>query len=249
MRSPAFALLVLRAAAVHAQDKWCNKNYMADSPIEPPGVLISSAHSNWTSVQTVVGGKFEFPEASDEPLLSLRCGQAIRPYLEEDVQNSDPLSSLEILVDTPIVYSKISGALPINIGSDSTNPVTGSLVVSVDGKTLAEGEVALNTSKVSLTLDLNSVSAQVETYNMTCTLTFDDQVYSTTSALSYLPNPAEDYTGSVVKLDMRTGGLLARPATGEDGPYERVYPVGFYTNFGGYLSKNLSVIAELKAQG
>jgi len=53
----------------------------------------------------------------------------------------------------------------------------------------------------------------------------------------------------VVKLDARTGALLAKPANGEGGAYEPVLPIGFYTGFGDYLATNLSLIDEAKAQG
>ena len=49
--------------------------------------------------------------------------------------------------------------------------------------------------------------------------------------------------------DLRTGALLAKPADGKGGAYETVFPVGFYTNFGGYLASNISLVDEIKAQG
>ena len=49
-------------------------------------------------------------------------------------------------------------------------------------------------------------------------------------------------------MDLRTGALLAKPATGKGGKYETVFPVGFYTSFD-YLSANLSTIDEIAAQG
>ena len=53
----------------------------------------------------------------------------------------------------------------------------------------------------------------------------------------------------MTKTDLRTGALLAKPATGEDGPYETVFPIGFYTDFSSYIAANLSVLNELKEQG
>lgn len=50
-------------------------------------------------------------------------------------------------------------------------------------------------------------------------------------------------------MDLRTGALLSRPATGKAGPYETVFPIGFYTDFGGYLASNLSVLDDLKERG
>jgi len=192
-----------------------------------------------------IGGQFEFPELSDAPLLSLRCGQAIRPYIASDLTEMDAISPLEILVDSPIVQLKIDGASPIDLGSEKDPK--GTVVVSIDGQTVAQGIVPLNTTKASLPLTLRSLNPQAGAYNLTCSLTYGDQTFTATSTLTYLPDPGAE-TGSVTKMDMRTGALLARPPSGE-GPYQRVFPVGFYTNFGSYLSQNLSVIAELKDQG
>lgn len=50
-------------------------------------------------------------------------------------------------------------------------------------------------------------------------------------------------------MDMRSGALLAKPPTGEDGPYQYVFPIGFYTQYGSYLASNLSIPGILKEQG
>ncbi|KAK7684428.1 hypothetical protein QCA50_012375 [Cerrena zonata] len=73
------------------------------------------------------------------------------------------------------------------------------------------------------------------------------QTFQTTSQLFFLPPPASGR--SVTRMDLRTGALLSRPATGKGGPYETVFPIGFYTDFGGYLASNLSVLDDLKSQG
>jgi predicted ATP-grasp superfamily ATP-dependent carboligase len=72
------------------------------------------------------------------------------------------------------------------------------------------------------------------------------QTFEATAQVYYLPNPSE---GSVTKMDLRTGALLAKPANGSGGDYETVFPIGFYTTYDGYLASNTSVLDELKAQG
>lgn len=72
------------------------------------------------------------------------------------------------------------------------------------------------------------------------------QVFSATTSLSYLPNPTN---GSVTKMDLRTGALMAKPANGSDGAYAPVFAIGFYSAYDGYLASNFSVLDELKAQG
>ncbi|KAK0216327.1 hypothetical protein IW262DRAFT_1399608 [Armillaria fumosa] len=219
-------VLVSLLSLVSAQT-WCNKNYMSTEPIVFPG------------------GQFPVPESSATPLLALRCGQAIRPYLSEDRHGivDDP-TGVSILVDTPITYSLITGASPFTSTLGTTLKVT----VSAEGKTLASGRVPINTSKHALSLSLSALTPRTEAYNISCIgETEDGERFATTSLLSYLPTPPGDI-GSVTKMDMRTGGLLARPAH-KDGAYERVFPIGFYTQFNSYLAVNLSAIGILKEQG
>ncbi|KAK7026408.1 hypothetical protein VNI00_015643 [Paramarasmius palmivorus] len=204
---------------------WCGKNYMASSPVVPPG------------------GEFPIPETSDVPLLALRCGQAVKPYLPEDITPTDDSSFVSILVDTPVVFSKITGAEPI---SDTSSDL--SVTVIVDGETLTSGTVPLNATKHPLTFSLSSLEPRTEAYAISCQASVGGQNFTHDTILTYLPEKPTDI-GSVTKMDMRTGALLARPADGSDGPYERVLPIGFYTQFDNFLAKNLSAIKVLKDQG
>ncbi len=120
--------------------------------------------------------------------------------------------------------------------------------MSAEGKTLTSGRVPINASKHVLSLSLSALTPRSEAYNISCVgETESGELFATTSLLSYLPTPPRDI-GSVTKMDMRTGGLLARPAH-KDGAYERVFPIGFYTQFDSYLAVNLSAIGILKEQG
>ncbi|KAI9459374.1 hypothetical protein HD554DRAFT_2137182 [Boletus coccyginus] len=216
---------------------WCGKHYMStQSPVAP-------------------GGNFPLPSPSSGPLLALRCAPAIRPYLAEDIS-----SPAAILIDTPVVHYGIANAEPIQLSSDHTmlrvtvsldgrtleaGPVplnaTGyELPFSLDGRTLAAGLVPLNATGYELPFSLEGITPQRAAYNLSCEATYAvaSQTFSATTALSVLPNPTY---GSVTKMDLRTGALLARPATGAGGTYEPVFPIGFYTDFDGYLAKNLSI--------
>ncbi|EGN94785.1 hypothetical protein SERLA73DRAFT_62021 [Serpula lacrymans var. lacrymans S7.3] len=209
---------------------WCNKNYMANQSIVPPG------------------GNFPIPTYSHSPLLALRCGPAIKPYLAEDVH-----SPAAILIDALVVNYEITGAAPISLPSRGLSQA-GSIdvTVSLDGKTLARGDVPLNTTAFELPFSLEGLTPQMTPYNLTCSATYSgtsdakSQSFSTTASLSYIPNPTNS---SVTKMDLRTGALLAKPATGLGGEYAPVFPMGFYTTFDGYLSTNLSIVNELKEQG
>lgn len=200
---------------------------MATSPIAPPG------------------GQFPVPATSSQPLLSFRCSPAIRPYLPEDI-----LIPTSFIIDTPVISETISGAVPISI------PAHGLLddlvvTVSINGRVLASGLVPLNASKVEIPTSLIGLKPQTQPYEVSCSASLvslgKTQHFTSSSSLSLLPDPPAGR--SVTKMDLRTGALLAKPATGKGGEYEPVFPIGFYTNFGGYLASNLSLLDDLKAQG
>ncbi|KAF9529879.1 hypothetical protein CPB83DRAFT_811551 [Crepidotus variabilis] len=213
---------LLLNASVSAQT-WCGKHYKPELPVTNPG------------------GQFPAPATSKTPLLAFRCVPAIRPYLADDA--TDASEDVAILIDTPISYSQVANAVPISL------PTPGSLAVKVtaNGIELASGVVPLNTTKHSVSFSLKKLKTRTEAYNISCTGTFENQEFNASGSLSYLPNPPPGT--SVTKMDLRTGGLLARPATGKPGPYAPVFPIGFYTSFGDYLAKDLTIPSELKAQG
>ncbi|KAF7974505.1 hypothetical protein HWV62_12074 [Athelia sp. TMB] len=195
-------------------------------------------NKHYMSSQAVVppGGNFPTPAPSTESLLALRCAPAIRPYLAED-----STSPAGILIDAPVTYSHIAGAEPISISSGSLE-----VTISANGKTLGQSQVPLNATKHEISFSLAGLKAQTEAYNVSCTANYNSQTFTASTALSYLPNPTNS---SVTKMDLRTGALMAKPATGTGGDYEYVFPIGFYTSFDGYLATNLSVINDLKDQG
>ncbi|KAG7087795.1 hypothetical protein E1B28_013736 [Marasmius oreades] len=225
----AFLCILLGSGLVLGQSTWCNKNYMKTQPVVPPG------------------GQFPIPATSTAPLLALRCGQAVKPYLPEDTAQhvGDP-SFVSILVDTPIVFSKFPGASPVTLPSGSLPSL--SVTVTLDGKQLVSGTAPMNSTKTPLTFSLSSIQPRTKAYNLTCTATTGGQKFTTSTLFSFLPAKPSGI-GSVTKMDMRTGALLARPANGTSGPYERMFPIGFYTQFDSFLAKNLSAIKVLKDQG
>ncbi|KAF8890734.1 hypothetical protein BD779DRAFT_1671264 [Infundibulicybe gibba] len=206
-------LVATRVFEVSAQT-WCNKNYMTTEPIVPPG------------------GEFVIPATSATPLLAFRCSPALRPYLTDDVSPQDP-TSVSILIDAPITFSHISGAAPITL-ADPAGAGSLDVTVSVDGKVLTSGSVPLNSTKHPLPFSLASLQPRTAAFNLSCTAKFSSQTFHATGSLSYLVPPRSDFA-SVTKMDLRTGALLARPANGKGGPFAPVFPIGFYTQFDGYL--------------
>jgi hypothetical protein len=242
------------------------------------------------SNETVVppGGQFSMPETTTTPLLAFRCSPAIRPYLAEDAS-----SSAAFIIDVTVTYTQVEGAIPITLPTAVSKDDLLVVTVSLNGKTLAQGSVPLNSSKYELPFSLVGLQTQKEAYNISCTASYSStngqqssaapslfdlykipilpswtelfsdvnllpiththatrgmnaQTFETTAALFYLPDPSQ---GSVTKMDLRTGALLVKPANGSGGDYEPVFPIGFYTTYGGYLASNASVLDELKAQG
>ncbi|KAF8900151.1 hypothetical protein CPB84DRAFT_1779443 [Gymnopilus junonius] len=225
------ALLVLGYLALRASAQtWCGKNYMATSPIVPPG------------------GLFPIPATSKDTLLALRCAPAIRPYLAEDAKTSS--NDVAILIDTPVTFSQIANALPISLSHFNALAQTSlSVTVSTNGKTLVTGKVPLNASRHELPFKLSALEPRIQAYDLSCTATLESQKFDATGSLSFLPDPPADI-GSVTKMDLRTGAVLARPADGKGGPFAPVFPIGFYTGFDNYLAQDPTGIpAQLKAQG
>ncbi|KII90097.1 hypothetical protein PLICRDRAFT_40295 [Plicaturopsis crispa FD-325 SS-3] len=221
-----FAFVVANVWDVAGQT-WCGKNYMKNQSIVQPG------------------GQFQTPSASQSPLVAFRCAPAIKPYLAEDGPGAS------FLIDAPVTYSAIKYASAITLPSDGSAPSQLMVTLRINGSNVGQGSVPLNASKAEIPLSLAGLTPQSSPYDVSCSASYaapggNTQAFNSTAQLLYLPNPTN---GSVTKMDLKTGALLAKPANGSDGPYDTVFPIGFYTNFGGYLDTNLSVLNDLKAQG
>lgn len=179
------------------------------------------------------GGEFVYPPALEQPHLSFRCAPAIKPYLGED-------SSGAFLVDTEITHTLIRGAVPID-SVDKNTELT--VTISVNGQTLAHGSVPLKASAHTLPFSLESLEPQKKPYSVLCIATAEDgRVFRTTTSILRLPDPK---SGSVTKMDLRTGALLVKKSK----KWESIFPIGFYTDFGGYLAKDLDILDDLKERG
>lgn len=193
------------------------------------------------------GGKFPIPAQSKTPLLAFRCAPAIRPYLEEDVTIPATL-----LVDTPIVYHEIDNAHPISLPPGSLDKGALDVNLSLNGVILAHASVPLDAAGFEIPFSLAGIAPQAAPHNLSCEVIYKPtgqntvpQTFSASATLHVFPNPSR---GSVTKMDLRTGALLAKPLTGNGSDYKPVFPIGYFT-LDEYLAKNVSVIDELKQQG
>ncbi|KAN0127302.1 hypothetical protein V8E53_014906 [Lactarius tabidus] len=210
--------------------KWCGKEHEPGKPISMPL------------------GQFPILATTTTPQLALRCQPAIKPFLPDDL--ADDSSSL-IIVDALVRDQEIAGAQPLIMPTSSSPDPILSVNVWIDGVHQASGTASLNGS-ATIPFSLSGLSPRIEPYSLTCTATLSSPEQNFTSiptSLTYLPSPP-DYIGSITKLDLRTGGLLAKRVGTQD-PYESVFPVGFYTQFGGHLERDdaATVLEELRSQG
>ena len=206
----------------------CGKQYTAGEPVNMP----------W--------GQFPIPATTTNPQLALRCQPAISPFLPDDL--GDNSTSL-IIVDALVRDQKIAGAQPLTMPPSSAPNPELSVSVWINGVVQTSGTVPLNGS-TTIPFSLSGLSPRTEPYSLTCTATLpspEQNFTSIPSTLTYLPSPPNSI-GSITKLDQRTGGLLVNQA-GSQGPYEPFFPVGFFTQFDGYLSGNDAVLQELQSQG
>lgn len=211
-------------------ERRCGKNYMATLPPSPPG------------------GKFPVPAKSNLPLLAFHCAPAIRPYLEEDATTPATL-----LIDTPIVYDEIDNSHTIDLPPGPLDQERLDVTLSLNGIVLAHVPVPLDAAAFEIPFSLAGITPQMAPHNLLCEAIYSptgqntiQQRFNASTALSVLPNPS---SGSVTKMDLRTGALLAKPPAGIGGDYQPVFPIGYYTQFDQYLAKNLTIIDELKQQG
>ena len=180
-------------------------------------------------------GQFPEPVTSEDLLLAFRCSPAIKPYLAEDSTGS-------VIIDSLITNRKIEGAVTINRHTETSSPL--SVTISLNGKILATSSVTFNSTGQRISFPLNAFLPKFESYNVTCSASAaGGQKFQAYTQFQRLPNPA---SGSVTKMDLQTGAMLVKNGSEL---WEPVFSLGFYTNFGGYLASNLSLLDELKDQG
>jgi len=120
--------------------------------------------------------------------------------------------------------------------------------ISIGNNVLAVGRVPVNATKFEMPFSLTKLMPRKEPYTVSCSATYrGDQKYIINTSLSYLPNPV---SGSITRLDARTGGLWTKPFDAEHtAGYTPVFPLGFYSSFDDYLARDLSILDDLKARG
>lgn len=190
--------------------------------------------------QSVVPPNGQFPTiaTSKEPLLAFRCAPAIKPYLAEDSTGS-------IIIDTILTNKQVDGAVPFKLSTTHAAPAPLEVTVSINNKIVGSASVPVNASGHEIPIQLTSLKPQKAAFEVTCTAkaTTGGTSFSTTTSVQRLPNPT---SGGATKMDMRTGAMLVRTSPGV---YDSVFPLGFYTSFGGYIATNLSILNDIADRG
>ena len=154
-------------------------------------------------------------------------------------------SNAGFIIDTVVTHTQVRGAKPITL-----EPAAKSLVVkiAIGSTVLRISDVPINATRFEIPFSLTRLMPRKEPYIVSCAATYaGDQEYTTSASLSYLPNPS---SGTITKFDSLTGGLWTKQFDGgKTTDYTPVFPLGFYTSFGDYLAKNLSILDDLKARG
>lgn len=173
------------------------------------------------------------------PLYRLQCLPRIQPLIQEDA--CDTVSILISIEGLPRYDSVVPANLPMI-----------SLAIDVEGQNvLLESINATKPRNIDHEAHISicsTIMPRRESFNISCRARIEHPdgqglILDATSTLSYLPTPKD---GSVTKLDRKTGGMLVKAASGS---FEPIFPIGFYTDFGGYLATNLTILDELKKQG
>jgi hypothetical protein len=117
------------------------------------------------------------------------------------------------------------------------------VTISVNGQSIAHGSVPYDASGHAIPFSLEPLEPQKEPYNVMCIATAEDgRMFRTSTTIHRLPDPD---AGSVTKTDLRTGALMVK----KKGQWQKIFPIGFYTDFGGYLARDLDILDELKERG
>lgn len=160
-------------------------------------------------------------------------------YLE-----SDGCDASSILVDTLVTFTRLRYSLPLPDSLHVSASTELGLHVEIGKERFSFSGFPFNAKNLEFPISLCGLQPRNEPYTLTCVLELGEgNSYTSTASLSYLPQPD---SGSVTAIDRKTGALMTK-STGR--PYEPIFPIGFYTNFGSYLASNLSILDEIKLQG
>jgi hypothetical protein len=206
-------------------------------PIFRCGKYYKQEHRHEESIETPFGD-FQHGEVLG-PLFAFQCLPRMQLYLE----GVDCATSASVLVDT------LTTLAPLRYASPLTTPVaTITLNIDIEGLHSVHKNVQINSTNLEFPVSLCHLLPQRQPFTLTCSAQLEsysspNEILVTSSPLLYLPSPI---SGTATSIDRKTGALMTRAA---NRTFQAVFPIGFYTNFGGHLAGNLSILDEIKSQG
>lgn len=119
------------------------------------------------------------------------------------------------------------------------------MTASIGSVSLGWGYVELGSQLEIHVAGLEKLATRTEAYTVNCAAAVapaEAPFASATAELFWLPgNP---YGGSTVQLDTKTDELVSPSFHGQ-----KVFPIGYYTTWGGYLAGNWSVLEDIRKAG
>ena len=202
------------------------------------GKYYKEEHWRGESIETPFGS-FQNGEAPLGPSFAFQCLPRMQLYLEGD----DCASSASVLVDTLMTLAPFRHASPL-----TTQVTTITLSIDIEGLRLVHKNVPINSTNLEFPVSLCHLLPTRQPFTLRCSAELEsypslNEILVTSSPLVYLPSPV---SGATTSLDRKTGALMTRATNGS---FQAVFPIGFYTDFEGYLAGNLSILDEIKSQG
>ena len=203
------------------------------------GKYYKEEHWRGESIETPFGG-FQHEDALHGPLFAFQCLPRMQLYLEGD----DCASSASVLVDTLTTLEPLRHASPL-----ATPVATITLSIDIEGTRSVHKNVPINSTNLEFPVSLCHLLPSRQPFTLTCSAELEsyplpNEILVTSSPLLYLPNPI---SGSTTSIDRKTGALMTKATNART--FQAIFPIGFYTDFGGYLAGNLSILDEIKSQG
>jgi hypothetical protein len=180
------------------------------------------------------------PTLSSSPLLNVQVTPRHSIYVDSE-------SIADFIVDAGLSF--IHGS-PYNTISGGGGNVTADILsfqIETEGKLLASGNVAINTTNTLFQFHLTQLMPRMTAYqiSLTGTTKLSQAQYTASAEFYYLPDKTD---GSVVKVDYLYGSILYRN-NATNGIFQPVLPFGFYADYSGYLNDSYANVEAYVNKG
>ncbi|KAJ3100072.1 hypothetical protein HDU97_002508 [Phlyctochytrium planicorne] len=237
-----FSTIILYLPIVNAWQTWCGLHYEVGSPavIPPPP---------WDGIPA-------------PPTVDWMVRPRLQPYTNEKVGSllmTPPSSIVDLL---PPVVGNSSGewiravfratVMPDRFGQTSEE------VIAFKVLKLRKRRRRMTGPRSALDVEIPSAmpyQQRLEPFSVLATLEpLDDEagfkILQTHFELHRLPTPGVEHAGSIVKMDLKTGGTIVAVDNGVDEMSEKIlFPYGHYVGWGNYMENDFGIIDTIKKEG